>query len=166
MSLNPLKISCLGFSDGWISCNIFNFVLDWRVRDSVLQSLFEEHIATEETFSQALYFSWEEARHMQAAGMLIGGHSHQHRPLATLSPEELAWDLTACHCLLVEHLHPQSLQPFCYPYGKQDSFNDTTVRRLKELRFDCAFSTEIGTNGPGMNTFVLHRFDCKDVPNA
>jgi peptidoglycan/xylan/chitin deacetylase (PgdA/CDA1 family) len=145
---------------------LFNFVLDWRVRDQVLQTLFAEQIGGEEAFSRGLYFTWEEARQMQAAGMLIGGHSHQHRPLATLSPEELQWDLTTCQRLLVEHLHPQTLWPFCYPYGKQDSFNDATVQGLKELRFGCAFSTEVGTNRPGMNTFVLHRLDCKDALNT
>jgi len=142
---------------------LFNFILDWRVRDQVLRTLFEEQIGTEDAFSPTLYFTWEEARQMQDAGMLIGGHSHQHRPLATLSPEELQWDLTTCQRLLVEHLHPQTLWPFCYPYGKQDSFNDTTMRGLRGLKFDCAFSTEIGTNRPGVNTFILHRLDCKDT---
>ena len=145
---------------------LFNFVLDWRVRDRVLQMLFEEQIDAEESFSRRLYFTWEDARQMQAAGMLIGGHSHYHRPLATLSTEELQWDLTTCHRLLTEHLLPQSLWPFCYPYGKRDSFNDTAVRRLKELGFGCAFSTEVGTNHPDTNVFALHRLDCKDAPSV
>lgn len=145
---------------------LFNFVLDWQVRDQVLQALFAEELGAEEPFSGTLYFNWEEARQMQAAGMLIGGHSHQHRPLATLSAEELQWDLSACQRLLLEYLRPQSLWPFCYPYGKTDSFNAATVRELKQLRFACAFSTEVGTNVAGMDAFVLHRLDCKDAPNA
>ncbi len=108
--------------------------------------------------------SWEEARQMQAAGMVIGGHSHEHKPLATLSSEDLHWDLSKCQRLLSEHLTPQSFWPFSYPYGKQDSFCDATTRELRCLGFACSFSTEIGGNRPGMDLFALRRIDCKDVP--
>ena len=83
---------------------------------------------------------------MQTVGMLIGGHSHQHKPLATLSDEELHWDLSTCQRLLTEHLQPQTYWPFCYPYGQKDSFSDLTVTQLKQLGFTCAFSTEVGGN--------------------
>jgi peptidoglycan/xylan/chitin deacetylase (PgdA/CDA1 family) len=142
---------------------LFNFVLDPDVRDHIVKSLFQEHIDDEKSFSQTLYLSWEEARQMQTAGMLIGGHSHQHKPLATLSNAELYWDLSTCQRLLTEHLQPQGLWPFCYPYGKQDSFNDAAVRELKRLGFHCSYDTEVDVNLPGMDLFTLHRIDCKDA---
>jgi hypothetical protein len=142
---------------------LFNFVLDSAVRDEVVKTLFEEHIGDENPFSQMLYLNWDEARQMQAAGMVIGGHSHRHIPLATLSDEVLQWDLSTCQRLLGEHLRPQSLWPFSYPYGQQDSFNDTVVKLLKQLGFSCAFGTEAGANPPGMNSFALCRLDCKDA---
>jgi hypothetical protein len=142
----------------------FNFVVDAQVRDQVLHSLFEEKIDTEDAFSQALYFDWEEAKQMQAAGMIIGGHSHQHRPLATLSVEELQWDLRTCQRLLGDHVRPQALWPFCYPYGKTNSFNAAAMSQLEKLQFACAFSSDVGTNRPGSNIFALHRLDCKDAP--
>jgi peptidoglycan/xylan/chitin deacetylase (PgdA/CDA1 family) len=142
---------------------LFNFILDWDIRDQIVKTLFEEHIGDEKSFSQTLYLSWEEARQMQTAGMLMGGHSHQHKPLATLSNAELHWDLSTCQELLTEHLHPQELWPFSYPYGKQDSFNDTAVRQLKRLGFSCSFGTEVGANLPRMDPFALRRIDCKDV---
>jgi peptidoglycan/xylan/chitin deacetylase (PgdA/CDA1 family) len=142
---------------------LFNFMLDWSIRDQVVKALFEEHIGDEKSFSQTLYPSWEEARQMQTAGMLMGGHSHQHKPLATLSDEELHWDLSTCQGLLAEHLQPQDLWPFSYPYGKQDSFNDAAVRQLKRLGFSCSFGTEVGVNLPGMDLFALRRIDCKDA---
>ena len=83
---------------------LFNFVLERNIRDQVVKTLFEEHIADEQSFAPTLYLNWDEGRSMQAAGMLIGGHSHQHKPLATLSDEELHWDLSTCQRLLTEHL--------------------------------------------------------------
>jgi peptidoglycan/xylan/chitin deacetylase (PgdA/CDA1 family) len=144
----------------------FNFVVDAQARDLALHSLFEEEIGAEASFSQTLYFNWEEAKQMQAAGMLIGGHSHQHRPLATLSAEELHWDLHTCQRLLGDHVRPQALWPFCYPYGKTDSFNAAAMSQLEQLQFTCAFSSDVGTNRPGINIFALHRLDCKDAPTT
>jgi peptidoglycan/xylan/chitin deacetylase (PgdA/CDA1 family) len=142
---------------------LFNFMLNSDIRDQVVKALFAEHIGDEKSFSQTLYLSWEEARQMQTTKMLFGGHSHQHKPLATLSDTELYWDLSTCQELLTEHLRPQELWPFSYPYGKHDSFNDTTVRQLKRLGFSCSFGTEVDVNLPGIDVFTLHRTDCKDA---
>jgi peptidoglycan/xylan/chitin deacetylase (PgdA/CDA1 family) len=142
----------------------FNFVLDSTIRNQVVKHLFEEHIGDEESFSRRLYLNWQDARQMQSAGMLIGGHSHQHKPLAALSDKELFSDLSTCWRLLTEHLQPQSFWPFCYPYGQKGSFNATTIATLRELGFACSFSTDAGTNLPGMDLFALRRTDCKDAP--
>ena len=64
---------------------LFNFVLTAEVRDQVVHSLFTDYIASEASFAPSWYVSWDEARAMQDAGMVLGGHSHQHQPLATLS---------------------------------------------------------------------------------
>jgi peptidoglycan/xylan/chitin deacetylase (PgdA/CDA1 family) len=143
---------------------LFNFILDRHVRDQAVKTLFEKYIGDEKSFSQTLYLSWEEARQMQTAGMLMGGHSHQHKPLATLSNEELHWDLSTCQSLLIEHLQPQDLWPFSYPYGTQDSFNATAVQQLKRFGFSCSFGTEVGVDLPGMDLFTLRRIDCMDAP--
>jgi peptidoglycan/xylan/chitin deacetylase (PgdA/CDA1 family) len=141
----------------------FNFVLDSPIRNEVVKRLFEEKIGDEKSFSRRLYLNWQDARQMQSAGMLIGGHSHQHKPLAALSDEELYADLSTCSRLLIEHLKPQSFWPFCYPYGQKDSFCDRTIATLKQLGFACSFSTEIGSNTPGTDAFTIRRFDCKDI---
>lgn len=143
---------------------LFNFVLDAGVRDRVVQSLFENHIGEAEAFSRSLYVNWEEARQMQASGMLMGGHSHGHQPLALLSERELAEDLASCRRLLKENLKPQSLWPFCYPYGKKHSYNEAAVLQLNGLGFTCAFSTEPGANASGAEMFGLRRLNCNDVP--
>jgi peptidoglycan/xylan/chitin deacetylase (PgdA/CDA1 family) len=138
----------------------FNFLFDPRFRDQAVRLLFEEHVCQEAVFSKELYFSWREAREMQGAGLCIGGHSHQHRPLSTLAAEELRTDLNECRRLLSERLEPQALWPFCYPYGRRDSFNAAVIRNLQAQDFACAFSTETGPNEPGCDLFSVRRTDC------
>jgi peptidoglycan/xylan/chitin deacetylase (PgdA/CDA1 family) len=142
---------------------LFNFILDPVIRDEIVKELFEEHIGAESEFSRALYFNWDEARQMQKAGMTLGGHSHRHLSLATLTDEGQGEDLNSCHDLLMENLLPQSLRPFSYPYGKRSSFNQVTVEQLDQIGFSCSFATEVGTNRPGADLFAINRIDCKDV---
>ena len=120
---------------------LFNFALDFDLRDQILKDLFEEKLGDVESFAHDLYLTAGEAGEMQTGGMVIGGHSHRHRPLSTLSDEELAADLDSCYRLLTANLACQPLWPFCYPYGKQDSFNTATSMQLKQLGFACSFST-------------------------
>jgi peptidoglycan/xylan/chitin deacetylase (PgdA/CDA1 family) len=145
---------------------LFNFVLTADVRDQVVHSLFTDYIASEASFAPSWYVSWDEARAMQDAGMVLGGHSHQHQPLATLSAADLAWDVRTCQQLVQANLHPQADWPFSYPYGKTDTFNAETITYLRALGVTCAFCTEVGSNAPGRDLFAIRRIDCKDAPGG
>jgi peptidoglycan/xylan/chitin deacetylase (PgdA/CDA1 family) len=145
---------------------LFNFLLDAAVRDAVVRRLFQEHLGEEGEFSRQLYLSWDEARQMQQEGMVIGGHSHQHRPLSSLHGPELEADLSLCRQLLDLRLKAQPLWPFCYPYGKNDSFRGGAAAYLAKLGFHCSFTTEPGHNEPQHNLFELRRIDCKQAPAA
>ena len=144
----------------------FNFVVSPEVRDSAVKVLFEKYIGSEQEFAEELYINWDEAREMQKAGMTLGGHTHMHRPLSSLSTDELNADLVRCTSLLRKELHPQELWPFCYPYGKSHSYTAETVAVLKRLGYDCAFTTESTANLPGMDVFSISRVDCKKAPLA
>jgi len=139
---------------------LLNLDLDWAIVNQVITSLFEERIADSKCFFDSLYLNWEDARQMQEAGMVIGGHSHRHRSLARMSDGELYSDIATCKGLLMDYLHPQPLWPFCYPYGKNDSFNSIAVTQLKELGFACSFTTETGPNYLQTDLFKLRRHDC------
>jgi peptidoglycan/xylan/chitin deacetylase (PgdA/CDA1 family) len=144
---------------------LFNFVLSPPVRDRIVRELFEEAIGPEAGFSEELYVSWDEARMMQDAGMVLGGHTQEHRPLATLDDEELEKDLSQCRRLLEKRVDKQQQWPFCYPYGKKTSFDGRAVEQLKKLGFVCGFSTENGANTPGDPAFEIHRIDCNKAWN-
>jgi peptidoglycan/xylan/chitin deacetylase (PgdA/CDA1 family) len=141
---------------------LVNFVLDESVRDEILTELFDRHIGDRRSFSRQLYLSWEDARSMQDAGMVLGGHSHRHRPL-TGAHTDVTGDLTRCRHLLAERLHAQPLWPFSYPYGKKTSFAVETKQTLRRLGFHCAFTTESAGNGPGADLFEIARTDCADA---
>ncbi|HLG98177.1 MAG TPA: polysaccharide deacetylase family protein [Bryobacteraceae bacterium] len=144
---------------------LFNFVLAPSERDTVVQALFQKYLGDEKSFSRELYLNWEEARDMQARGMALGGHTHEHRPLSRLSHAELAEDLSTCRRLLDANLRPAHW-PFCYPYGKSDSFNQESVDVLRKIGFRCAFTTETGPNKPGVDLYRVTRVDCKNAPSC
>jgi peptidoglycan/xylan/chitin deacetylase (PgdA/CDA1 family) len=145
---------------------LFNFTLATQLRDRIVGELFVEYLGAEADFARELYLTWAQARQMQEAGMLIGGHSHQHLPLARLSDDEQAGDLHACLQSLQQRLRPQSQWPFSYPYGKRDSFNEATIGQLQRAGFTCAFATEVGANAAGADLFAMRRVDGKDLAHG
>jgi peptidoglycan/xylan/chitin deacetylase (PgdA/CDA1 family) len=142
---------------------LFNFMLVPQIRDLAVKTLFAKYLGDETSFGKELYLNWGEAREMQRAGMMIGGHTHEHRPLATLRYPELFRDLTRNWELIQKHLDPQVIWPFSYPYGKADSFNRNTVEILRQLGYRFALCTEPGNNLPGIDLFAIRRVDCKDI---
>jgi peptidoglycan/xylan/chitin deacetylase (PgdA/CDA1 family) len=142
---------------------LFNFVLPAGQRDIIVKNLFVQWIGRESLFSSELYVNWSEIRAMQRVGMVIGGHSHAHRPLSKLDDGEVSSDLKRCWTLLTSNLRPQALWPFSYPYGKADSFNQTVVGVLRQLGFCCSLCTESGANLPGADVFAVRRLDCKKI---
>ncbi|MEP7340251.1 MAG: polysaccharide deacetylase family protein [Acidobacteriota bacterium] len=142
---------------------LFNFKLDAALRDEIVREIFVERFGDEAEFARELYLNWNEARQMQEAGMLIGGHSHRHQALATMTDDAQADDLNLCRQLMRQNLSAQKWWPFTYPYGKRHTFNQTTARELQRLGFACAFATEVGATAPGNDLFAIRRIDCKDV---
>jgi peptidoglycan/xylan/chitin deacetylase (PgdA/CDA1 family) len=141
-----------------------NFKIDDRVREQILDDLFIQYFGDEKEFARQLYVSWEEAQVLQTNGMLIGGHSHRHLPLAKLNAKDQLVDLATCASVLRGRLSRQETWPFSYPYGKPDeSFTPVTSQTVRDLGFSCAFSTESGSNYVGHDEFRLRRIDPKDV---
>jgi peptidoglycan/xylan/chitin deacetylase (PgdA/CDA1 family) len=141
----------------------FNFLAPAKARDAATSRMFAKHIGPEDQFAKELYVSWEQARQMQDAGMALSGHSHRHQALSTLTGEALAADLRACKTLLEQNTKGQNVWPFCYPYGKKDSYNEEVIGLLKELRFDCAFTTKSSPALTGSDLFQISRVDCKNA---
>lgn len=142
---------------------LLNFGLPEALRVRILDALFVEYLGEETEFARQLYLSWDEAREMQTAGMLIGGHSHNHVALALMNDDCQRADLETCAGLLHGRLNSQALWPFTYPYGQSKTYNSLTVRSLRDLGFACSFTTEFGTNEVNQDPFSIRRIDTNDV---
>lgn len=142
---------------------LINFQLPEQRRDETIRRLFVRHCGPECAFAQDLYMSWPEIRMLQAAGMLISGHSHRHRPLSVLTPDELDRDIKTSAGLLRQRTAHQDLWPFSYPYGKRNSFSPAVIAKLRAAGFDCGLSTESGRNVALSPRFELCRTDCNGV---
>lgn len=145
---------------------LLNFCTPEALRETILDRLFDRYLGDEEHFARELYVNWNEARAMQAAGMVIGGHTHSHTALSTLDDERQRRDLETCTQLLRRHLTPQPHWPFSYPYGRRQSYGSATLQMVRELDYCCAFTTENGSNQAGCDMFTLRRIDTNDVPQS
>lgn len=145
---------------------LLNFNVPANERERILEALFADHLGDERAFARELYVSWQEAQNMQAEGMVMGGHSHNHVALSTMDDAAQDADIHACAALLRARLSPQDRWPFSFPYGKKDSFTPATVTLLRECGFELSFTTEVGSNGAGTDPFAIRRIDAKDVPDA
>jgi peptidoglycan/xylan/chitin deacetylase (PgdA/CDA1 family) len=142
---------------------LVNFQLPEAARGRLIDDLFAAHCGDETAFANGLYVTWEQAREMQRAGMVIGGHSHTHAALGTLDADRQRDEVATCAGLLRWHLRPQAFWPFSYPYGKPGAYNESTVDALRAVDFSTAFTTTVGTNAVGQNRYGLLRVDTKDV---
>lgn len=140
-----------------------NFVLSQEVKESLIAQLFEEVFGEQAPWASHLYADWNQLREMQDAGMVIGGHSHQHQALSTLPNDVHAEDLAINKKVLKANLHTQDRWPFCIPYGKSAHYHPKTISELQSLGYCCAFSTERGVNMSPGDPWVIRRLDCKDI---
>ena len=97
--------------------------------------------------------TWEQLREMKAAGMQVGSHSYFHRELAKLSPTEQAEEIAKSKEVLDRNLQ-QDTRWFCYPYG---SYDDVTLKLLREKGLTIAVTTNAGWAKTGDNPLVLNR---------
>jgi len=102
------------------------------------------------------FLSWSEAAEMQRAGMAIGSHTHSHRILGHLSPDEQRKECEESRAILAEH----DLKADClaYPVGNPLSFSSTTQACVKDAGYRSAFSNYGGVNLPDtMTSFDVKR---------
>jgi len=140
--------------------HLMNYRLPIEWRTIVVDQLFDEYLGDEPGFARELYLSVADARRLQRAGMVIGGHSHAHTPLAGLEVGALAHDVSQCGAILRASLLDQPYWPFSYPYGVFDEF---TPAALAAAGFNCGFALEGGANPAHRSLFEIHRVDTKDL---
>ena len=143
----PEKPIILTFDDGYED--------NWRV---VLPMLEERgmkaafYMVTNK-IGQPGYLTWDNLFDLERHGMEIGGHTANHLPLTTLSPEQQRDELRLSK-LMLEWRGLKTIYSFSYPNG---AYDDSIVAMLEEEKYLTAVTGEAGLNTLTMNPYLLRR---------
>ena len=99
------------------------------------------------------HLSWDQVRKLAFLGMEIGSHGVSHRPLTSLSKQELEQELVDSKRLLEERLGT-AIQTIAAPGG---FWNLTVAEAVKRAGYATAWVSMIGTNGQQTHPLALRR---------
>ena len=100
------------------------------------------------------YLSWDQVRMLDRSGLItIGGHTVNHRNLASLSEADQRFEIETGKQLLEQQLG-HTMRHFAYPYGQ---YNDTTIQIVQEAGYLTAVTTIPGMYQPAGLAFTLRR---------
>ena len=95
----------------------------------------------------AVLMTWDNARAMRAAGMSIGSHTSSHRVLQTLTPADLAQELSASRAELTRQLG-EPITTIAYPVGRSIAGLPAVRQALAEAGYELGFTAVGGINRP------------------
>jgi peptidoglycan/xylan/chitin deacetylase (PgdA/CDA1 family) len=105
--------------------------------------------------------SWEELRTLKAEGHEIGSHAMTHALLLDTQGCDQRWEVAESKHVIEREIGVP-IRTFCYPNG---SYDRTTLRELQAAGYDCAVTTQWGSNRRGTSPFELRRFDIQAERN-
>lgn len=89
--------------------------------------------------------TWAQLREVAANGVSIGSHTHSHRVLATLDPDEQREEIHTAKALLESRLG-STIDTIAYPVGGYRHFTEDTRRIAKEAGHRLGYSFCTGVN--------------------
>ena len=105
-----------------------------------------------------LMLTGDQLRRLHEAGMTIGAHTASHPILASL-PDEQARSEIASGKARLEQMIGDGVRFFAYPNGRPgQDYRAVHVRMVRELGFEAAFSTAVGTADASCDPFQIPRF--------
>jgi peptidoglycan/xylan/chitin deacetylase (PgdA/CDA1 family) len=96
---------------------------------------------------QRRFITWQEAREMKDAGMVIGSHTQTHGILGQMSPDAQRWELIESKKNIEANLGSK-VDSLAYPVGIRGSFTDTTEEIGRSAGYKMCFSFYGGLNTP------------------
>lgn len=103
--------------------------------------------------------NWRQIKEMSAHGISFGSHSHTHRYLPNLSPDELIKEIEFSKFELEKQLGGTA-RHFCYPIG---AFTHQVKKALKEAGYISASTTNRGFDRYNNDLYELQRIKIKDT---
>ena len=108
------------------------------------------------------YLTKKEIKEMSNMGMIIGSHGESHILLSRLSYKK-QYDELSISKIILEKITNDKCDFFCFPYGRKNSYNNDTLKILKNLNYKFSYSVEdrnIKKKDFQNNPFEMPRFDC------
>ena len=100
--------------------------------------------------------SWEDVREMVKSGLCtIGSHTQNH-PILSKCDYETQFKEIKESKQEIENEIKSRVNIFAYPNGSKNDYNEQTIKILKELKFEYAFTTAFGYN-KNINPYELER---------
>jgi peptidoglycan/xylan/chitin deacetylase (PgdA/CDA1 family) len=110
------------------------------------------------------FLSWEEAKEMRSAGMVIGSHTQSHRILGQISPEQQRWEMEESKRQIEQNIG-SPISTLAYPVGTLGAFDRSTEEIARSLGYTMCFSFYGGINTPkNLNGTNLLRGSCNPDP--
>ncbi len=97
--------------------------------------------------------TWEQVRQMGRDGIEFGSHTDTH-PLLSYEDDKTVDRELRCSRQKIEHMAEQEVRMFAYPNGDWDG---RVRERVKEVEYQCAFTTRPGWYKPGSDAYSIPR---------
>jgi peptidoglycan/xylan/chitin deacetylase (PgdA/CDA1 family) len=139
---------------------LLNYFIDDHYRSEIIDAIGHKFDFSFDTSN--FYVTADQLVEMSSQNMLIGSHTKSHPVMSKLSAQEQCAEIESSFGFL-SSLCQLPLRTYCHPYGGFHSFNDDTVRLLKNCRVDFSFNVEgreINSDDRLRSIQYLPRFDC------
>ena len=143
---------------------LLQYELPVMARAEILDALFQKFVGVSESvFSEELYMTLDQVRHMSKDGMHIGSHGHNHYWLNKLSAEQQVEEIRQSLSYLRDMSVDMENWTICYPYG---GYNQDTLRVLEQYNCQLGFADDAIdiADLARDNRFALPRLDTNDFP--
>lgn len=164
--IDKFKFSAYGYQKNSSNVDKFKRALNYYMlpyqRKMILDAIFDR--LQLDNSGHDYYASLDNLKEMNNNGMIIGCHSHSH-PVMSLCSSALQEEEVQKSVNFVKNNFKNEELFFAYPYGGKDSFDNTTLKHLKNFNVSFAFTTgrRFIENSDLVNRpYELPRFDCND----
>ncbi len=141
-----------------------NFGILEEYRKKIVDSVFLDYFS-EEDVSNNLFLNKDQIEEIYNEGNYIGGHTHSHTNLGTLSENEQENEIRKCDNFISSYSRG-GIKAFSYPFGKENNFNFMSINILKKYGYSHAFSNiqpKSKDEKFNENVYAIKRIDPKDI---
>lgn len=103
------------------------------------------------------WMSWDQVRELKKMGFDIAAHTKNHIDLGVIIGEEAVEEIKGSKDRLEQELS-ETINLFCYPYGRKEQMTEENRQIVRELGFICCPSAYGGLVDTGSDPFYMQRF--------